>query len=72
MNSIYVEKFISNIVKNANVTSVTSTNDAQNNKTTVAFENWDLLLSQNRCFFSYSVKLKYENQQLNDFPARFR
>ena len=72
MNSVYVEKFISNIVKNANVTSVTFTNDVCNNRNTVVFEKWDLVLSQNRWFFSYSVKIKYENQQLNDFPARFR
>ena len=72
MNSVYVEKFISNIVKNANVTSVTFTNDASNNRNTVAFGKWDLVLSQNRCFFSYSVKIKYENQQLEGFPARFR
>ena len=57
MNSVYVEKFISNIVKNANVTSVTVTNDARNNRNTVAFERWDLVLSQNRCFFGYSVKI---------------
>ena len=72
MNSVYVVKFISNIVKNANVTSVTFTNDVRNNRNTVAFEKWDLVLSQNRCFFSYSVKIEYENQQLKGFPARFR
>ena len=47
MNSVYVEKFIFNIVKNANVTSVTFTIDARNNRNTVAFEKWDLVLSQN-------------------------
>ena len=57
MNSVYVEKFISNIVKNANVTSVTVTNDARNNRNTVTFEKWDLVLSQNWCFFGYSVKI---------------
>ena len=67
-----VEKFISNIVKNANVTSVTFTNYARNYRNTVAFEKWDLVLSQNRWVFSYSVKIKYENQQLKGFPARFR
>ena len=46
MNSVYVEKFISNIVKNANVRSVTFTNDTRNNRNTVAFEKWDLVLSQ--------------------------
>ena len=39
MNSGYVEKFISNIVKNANVTSVTVTNDARNDRNTVAFQS---------------------------------
>ena len=72
MNSVYIEKFIWNIVKNANVTSVTFTNDARNNRNTVALEKWDLVLSQNRCFFSYSVKIKYEKSQLNGFPVRFR
>ena len=48
MNSVYIEKFISNIVKNVNATSVTFTNDARNNRNTVAFEKWDLVLSQNR------------------------
>ena len=71
MNSVYVEKFISNIVKNANVTSVAFTNNARNNRNTVAFEKWDLVLSQNRCFITYSVKIKYENQQINGFPDRF-
>ena len=72
MNSVYVEKFISIIVKNTNVTSVTFTNDTRNNRNTVAFEKWDLVLSQNRWFFSYSVKIKYDNQQFNDFLARCR
>ena len=72
MNSVYIEKFISNIVKNVNATSVTFTNDARNNRNAVAFEKWDLVLSQNRCYFSYSIKIKYEYQQLNDFPDRFR
>ena len=72
MNSVYVEKFISNIVNNANVRSVTFTNDARNNRNTVAFEKWDLVLSQNRWFFSYNVKIKYENRQINYFPVRFR
>ena len=34
--------------KNANVTCVTFTNDARNNRNTVAFEKCDLVLSQNR------------------------
>ena len=72
MNSVYVKKFICNIVKNANVTSVTYTNDARNNGNTVAFEKWDLVLSHNWWFFSYSVKIKYENQPLNGFSARFK
>ena len=72
MNSVYVEKFISSILKNANVTSVTFTNDACNDRNTVAFEKWDLVLSQNRCFFSDSVKVKYKKQQLNGFALRFR
>ena len=48
MNSVYVAKFIANIGKNANVTCVTFTNDVHNNRNTVAFENWDLVPSQNR------------------------
>ena len=60
MNSVSVEKFISNIVKNANVTSVTFTYDARNHRNTVAFEKW--VLSQIRLFFNYSVNIKYENQ----------
>ena len=72
MNSVYVEKFISNIEKNANVRSVTFTNDARNNRNTVAFEKLDLVLSQNRWFFNYNVKIQYENQQINYFPAIFR
>ena len=72
MNSVYVEKFVSNIVKNAKVRSVNFTNDARNNRNTVEFEKWDLVLSQNRWFFNYTVKIKYENQQINYFPARFR
>ena len=67
MNSVYVKEFISNVVKNANVSSSDLRNDARSNRNTVAFEKWDLVLSQNRCFFSYSVKIKYENQQLNIF-----
>ena len=59
-------------MKNANVRSVTFTNDERNNTNTEAFEKWDLALSQNRCFFSYNVKIKYEKQQINYFPARFR
>ena len=72
MNNVYVVKLISNIVKNDNVTSVTFTNDVCNNRNTVAFQKWDLVLSQNRWLFSNNVKIKYGNQQLNDFPARFR
>ena len=72
MNIVSVEKFISNIVKHSNVTSVTFTNDVCNNRNTVAFEKWDLVLSRNRWLFNYSVKIKYESQQLNDFPALFR
>ena len=72
MNSVYVEKFISNIEKNANVRSVTFTNDARNNRNTVAFEKLDLVLSQNKWFFNYNVKIQYENQQINYFPAIFR
>ena len=75
MNSVYelyVDKFVSNIVKNANVRSVNFTNDARNNRNTVEFKKWDLVLSQNRWFFNYNVKIKYENQQINYFPARFR
>ena len=37
MNSVYVEKIISNIVKNANVTSVTLQKDARNNRNTVVW-----------------------------------
>ena len=72
MNNVYVVKLISNIVKNDNVTSVTFTNDVCSKKNTVAFQKWALVLSQNRCFFSNNVKIKYGNQQLNDFPAGFR
>ena len=59
MSSVYVEKFISNIVKNANVTSVIITNDTRNNRNTVAFKKCDLVLSQNRLLFSYSSQAPY-------------
>ena len=50
MNSVYVAKLITNIYlgENANVTCVTFTNDFRNNRNTVAFEKWDLVLSQNK------------------------
>ena len=48
------------------------TNDLCNNRNTVAFEKWDLVLSQNKLLFSYSVKIKYENKQLDNFPGKFR
>ena len=48
MNSGHVAKFIANIGKNANVRSVTFTNGVGNNRNTVVFEKWDLVLSQNR------------------------
>ena len=67
MNSVYVEKFIFSILKNANLTSVTFTNDACNDRNTVAFEKWDLVLSQNRCFFSDSVKIKYKKTAIKWF-----
>ena len=60
MNSVYVEKFISNTVNNANVTSVTFTYDARNHRNTVAFEKW--VLSQIRLFlvvFSFFEKTTY-------------
>ena len=48
MNSVHVAKFIAKKVKNANVRCVTFTSDVRNNRNTVAFEKWDLVLSQNR------------------------
>ena len=62
MNSVYVAKFIAIIGGNANVTCVTFTNDVRNNRNTVAFVKWDLVLSQNRSLFNYSVQIEYENQ----------
>ena len=47
MNSVHVAKFIANIRKNVNVRCVTFTNDVRNNRNTVVFEKWDLVLSQN-------------------------
>ena len=46
MNSVHVAKFIAK--KNANVRCVTFTSDVRNNRNTVVFEKWDLVLSQNR------------------------
>ena len=34
------------------------TNDVCNNRNTVAFEKWDLVLSQNKCFFFSVIALK--------------
>ena len=48
MNSVHVAKFIANIRKSANVRCVTFTNDVRDNRHTVVFEEWDLVLSQNR------------------------
>ena len=48
MNSVNVAKFIANMRKNANVRCVTFTNDVRNNRNTVVFEKWDLVLSQNK------------------------
>ena len=62
MNNVYVAIFISNIGGNANVTCVTFTNDARNNRNTVTFKKCDLVLTQNRLHFNYSVKIEYENQ----------
>ena len=62
MNSVHVAKFIAKKEKNANVRCVTFTSDVRNNRNTVVFEKWDLVLSQNRRLFNYSVKIKYENQ----------
>ena len=45
---------------NANVRCVTFTNDVRNNRNTVAFEKWDLVLSQNRSLFNYSVQIEDE------------
>ena len=50
MNNVYGDNFMCNIVKKAKVRYVTFTNDARNIRNTVAFEKWDLVLSQN-CFF---------------------
>ena len=62
MNSVYVTKVIPIIRGTANVTCVTFTNDVRNNRNTVAFIKWDLVLSQNRSLFNYSVQIEYENQ----------
>ena len=62
MNSVYVAKFTAIIGGTANVTCVTFTNDVRNNRNTVAFVKWDLVLSQNRSLFNYSVQIEYENQ----------
>ena len=62
MNSVHVAKFIAKKEKNANVRCVTFTSDVRNNRNAVVFEKWDLVLSQNRRLFNYSVKIKYENQ----------
>ena len=62
MNSVHVAKFIAKKEKNTNVRCVTFTSDVRNNRNTVVFEKWDLVLSQNRRLFNYSVKIKYENQ----------
>ena len=50
MNSVHVAKFIAKSKKgeNANVRCVTFTSDVRNNRNTVVFEKWDLVLSQNR------------------------
>ena len=61
-NSVHVAKFIAKKEKNANVRCVTFTSDVRNNRNTVVFEKWDLVQSQNRRLFNYSVKIKYENQ----------
>ena len=62
INSVHVAKFIAKKEKNANVRCVTFTSDVRNNRNTVVFEKWDLVLSQNRRLFNYSVNIKYENQ----------
>ena len=61
MNSVHVAKFIAKKEKYANVRCVTFTSDVRNNRNTVVFEKWDLVLSQNRRLFNHSVKIKYEN-----------
>ena len=61
MNSVHVAKFIAKKEKNANFRYVTFTSDVCNNRNTVVFEKWDLVLSQNRRLFNYSVIIKYEN-----------
>ena len=58
MNSVYVAKIIANIGENANVRCVTFTNDVRNNRNTEAFEKWDLVPSQNRSLFNYSVQIE--------------
>ena len=71
MNSVHVAKFIvNNYSENANVRCVIFINDVRNNRNTVAFEKWDLVPSQNRSLFNYSVQIEYENQSLSDFPVR--
>ena len=62
MNSVHVAKFIAKKEKNANVRCVTFTSDVRNNRNTVVFEKWDLVPSENRWLFNYSVKIEYENQ----------
>ena len=48
--------------ENANVRCVTFSNNVRNNRNTAAFEKWDLVPSQNRSLFNYSVQIEYENQ----------
>ena len=72
MISVYVAKCIFKIGKNLNVTCVTFTNDVRNNRNTVVFEKWDLVLSQNKRLFNHSVKIEYENQLLSKCSAIFR
>ena len=48
MNSVHVAKFIVNVGKNANVGCVTFTNDVRNNRNSVVFKKWDLVLLQNK------------------------
>ena len=52
MNSVHVAKFIANIGKMRTSDVCTFTNDVRNNRNTVAFEKWDLVLSQNRLLFN--------------------
>ena len=74
----YVEKSISNIVKNVNVTSVTlqMTHAIIKIQLHLKSGTWfcikigDFSIIDN--YNTNSVKIKYENQQLNNFTARFR